>query len=1071
MIKHIVWGALLAVSASAQAAPPRKSAPVASLQPTWTEWHDLQVNQVNRYQLHTSFFAYESEEQALQGDKQKSDNYLSLEGTWKFKWVANADERPQNFYLPTLDDSQWDNMTVPGIWELNGYGDPEYLNVGFAWRYQWDWNKPLSVPTKDNHVGSYRRMVELPANWNGRQVIVHFGSVTSNIYLYVNGHFVGYAEDAKAAAEFDITPYVKPGKNLIAFQTFRWSDGSLCEDQDFWRLSGVARECYLYTKNPTVQVSNLRITPDLKNDYKDGVLTVSVDVKGHPLVDFLLYNDKDQLLGQLPGNFRGMTNGNVVFNVRNVKTWTAETPYLYKLLARVKDAKGNVVEVIPQRVGFRKVEIKNSQLLVNGQPVLIKGANRHEMDPDGGYVVTTERMVQDIQIMKRLNINAVRTCHYPDDPRWYELCDEYGLYVTAEANQESHGFQYSDNSEAKKPAFAKQILERNQHNVEQQFNHPSIIVWSLGNETVDGPNFQAAYDWVKQTDQSRPVQWEQGGMTGANTDIFCPMYRSPRDCESYAKNDKYDKPLIQCEYNHTMGNSSGGLKEYWDLVRKYPKYQGGYIWDYVDQALHRKPNFKADRTLADYNAIAAKYEPGTGGMTPEYTYGGDYNKKDASDNNFNCNGIIGPDRQLNPHAFEVAHQYQDIWVRPIDLQKGQISVYNEYFFRDLSNYRMEWTLLQDGKVVQHGTVDKLDVQPQQQQQITLPLNLPQQGEVLLNVDFKLKEAEPLMQAGQTVATQQFHVQGQPTLANNTEKVKGKVKQLKGDTENMTFVGPNSKWVFDKTTGLLTHYEVNGVNYLADGATLRPNFWRAVTDNDMGAGLQHHFKAWREPKMELSLLQHVVAKTKKGKIYQVLASYNLPEVKAQLHMIYTLGVDGKLGIEGKLDMDKGDKLPLPLRVGMMMELPYNMDQSTFYGRGPVENYVDRKTSERIGIYEQTADQQFFPYIRPQETGLKSDVRWWQQTTPQGMGLRLTTTDEVPVGFYASALHYNIKDLDDGDEKEQRHSTEVPRSKFTVLCFDVAHFGLGGINSWGNWPLEQYRTERKSYYFDFTLTPLK
>jgi beta-galactosidase len=1073
MRQSIIIGTFLALTASltASAAPVKKA--TASQMPTWTEWHDLQVNQVNRYDLHTSFFPYENEKAAMTGDKTRSANYLSLHGAWKFNWVADADQRPTDFYKTDYDDSKWGTMQVPACWELNGFGDPEYVNIGFAWRYQFDKNNPLKVPVKDNHVGTYRRTIDLPASWQGKQVIAHFGSVTSCIYLFVNGQYVGYAEDAKLAAEFDITKYLHAGRNLIAFQVFRWCDGSLDEDQDFWRLSGVARDSYLYAQEANIQVSNIRITPDLENNYEDGELLINLDVKGSPVVDFKLLNENDLVVGKSTANFRKMTNGTARFMVRNVKKWTAETPYLYTLLAIVKNQQGKVLAVIPQKVGFRKVEIKNSQLLVNGQPVLIKGADRHEMDPDGGYLVTRERMIQDIQIMKRLNINAVRTCHYSDDPLWYDLCDEYGLYVTAEANQESHGFGYSDNSEAKKPAFAKQILERNQHNVETQFNHPSIIVWSLGNETVDGPNFTAAFQWIKSQDQSRPIHWERAGKTGANTEIFCPMYYSVEDCEKYAKDPQYTKPLIQCEYNHTMGNSSGGLKDYWDLVRKYPKYQGGYIWDFVDQALHRKPDFKASRTVADYNAIAAKYEPGTGGMTPAYTYGGDYNKKDASDNNFNCNGIIGPDRQLNPHAFEVAYQYQNIWAEPVDLKAGKISVYNEYFFRDLSNYRMEWTLLQDGKAMQHGTVDELDVAPQQRKTFTLNYQVPDKGEILLNIDFKLKEAEPLMQAGQTVAYRQLKVGGTPTLPAVAGNSDGKLKlQNKKNNPQIVITGDGVDIAFDKTTGLLTRYTVNGTSYLGEGGTLRPNFWRAVTDNDMGANLQKKFKAWRNPVMNLTSIDATKVKGK-GAIL-VEARYNMPEVQSTLTMTYLISVSGSIQVEEKLSVTAGAKVGAPLRVGLVMDMPYNMEQSEYYGRGPIENYIDRKSSQRVGIYKQTADQQYFPYIRPQECGTKSDMRWWRQANAQGKGLTITlepTSENSQSLFYASALHYNISDLDEGDEKDQRHSPDVPKSKFTELSIDGAQWGVGGQNSWGALPLKQHRLVYGNYSFMYRFNPIR
>ena len=642
--------------------------------PTDTEWHDLQVNEVNRLKLHTNYFAYESAEKALAGDPKASANYLSLNGTWKFHFAEAPNKRPSGFFETSYDDAAWKTISVPGIWELNGYGDPVYVNVGFAWRGHFK-NNPPQVPLKDNHVGSYRRIINIPNSWDGKQIIAHFGSVTSNIYLYVNGMYVGYAEDSKVAAEFDITPYVRKGDNLIAFQTFRWCDGSYSEDQDFWRLSGVARDSYLYARNEKVQVSNIKLTADLVNNYQDGALSVDLDVKGSPTVDFDLLNANGISVSKHSVDFKGQRHGNVAFNIKNVKPWTAETPYLFTLVTTVKKG-GKVIEVIPQKVGFRKVEIRNSQLLVNGQPIYIKGANRHEMDPDGGYIVSRERMIQDIKIMKQFNINAVRTCHYPDDPQWYELCDEYGLYVVAEANQEGHGFGYGDDAPTKKPMFAKQILERNQHNVEMFYNHPSIIIWSLGNETADGPNFTAAFNWIKSVDSSRPIHWERAEK-GPNTELYCPMYLPQKACEEYALSSAPEdqKPLIQCEYNHAMGNSGGGLKEYWDLVRKYPKFQGGFVWDFVDQALR-----DTKRGI--------------------YTYGGDYNKYDPSDNNFNCNGLISPDRIPNPHMYEVGYEYQNIWVQPTDLMQGKIKVRNEYFFRDLGNYALQWKILVNGKEAQ-----------------------------------------------------------------------------------------------------------------------------------------------------------------------------------------------------------------------------------------------------------------------------------------------------------------------------------------------------------------------------------
>ncbi len=1051
--KHLLMAALLGCTVGASAAEEKAAV---KLVPTFTEWHDLQVNEVNRLKLHTNYFAYENETLALAGQMDKSANFISLHGAWKFNWVKDADKRPTDFFKTDLDDSAWKTMNIPANWEMNGFGVPEYVNTGFAWRGHFD-QKPPAVPVKDNNVGSYRRIINIPDSWDGKQVIAHFGSVTSNIYLYVNGQYVGYAEDAKVAAEFDITPYLKKGDNLIAFQTFRWCDGSWCEDQDFWRLSGVARDSYLYARDAAVHLTNIKITPDLQNGYEDGVVQIYAEVKGQPVIEYKLLNHNGIEIIKSDANFKKRVNGTAQFTIKNVKKWSAEDPYLYTLVATVKDQKGNIVEVVPQKVGFRKVEIVNSQLLVNGQPVLIKGADRHEMDPDGGYVVSRERMIQDIKIMKRLNINAVRTCHYPDDPVWYDLCDEYGLYVTAEANQESHGFGYGNDAEAKKPEFAKQILERNQHNVEMYFNHPSVIVWSLGNETVNGDNFIAAYKWIKEQDKSRPVQFEQAGRTGENTDIFCPMYYSHDGCDKYSKDDKFTRPLIQCEYNHTMGNSSGGLKEYWDMVRKYPKFQGGYIWDFVDQALHRNPvkpmSVKDNLTYAQYNKI-------------KYTYGGDYNDYDPSDNNFNCNGVIGPDRQLNPHAYEVAYEYQNIWAEAVDLQAGKISVYNEHFFRNLANYQLVWTLLQDGKAVQNGTVDKLDVAPQQKTVVTLPYQIPAEGEVLLNIEFRLKKAEPLMEAGQMVAYRQLEVRTANAAAAVVAEGKLKVENKKKETE-IKVLNDFIDIEFDKATGLLKEYEVNGVDLLGEGGTLKPNFWRAVTDNDMGAQLQKKFRVWRAPALNLQTI--IASKVKVGKNVNavVKAVYDMPDVKAALTITYTIAPDGTMGVEQTMDATEGEKVSDMFRFGMLMQLPFQMDNSTFYGRGPIENYIDRKGSQNVGIYTQTAEEQFFPYIRPQETGTKSDIRWWQQTDKAGKGFRITSGNL----FSASALHYSIDDLDDGEEKEQRHSYEVPQSKYTELCIDKEQFGVGGENSWGAWPLPQHRLGYADKTFSFVISPVK
>lgn len=1041
---------------------------VAIQQPTFTEWHDLQVNEINRLPLHTMHFAYDPNDFAGTGaeylDKKKSMNYLSLEGTWKFNWVANADERPTDFYKTDLDDSKWNNIQMPGNWEMLGYGQPEYVNNGFAWRGHFD-QQPPAVPTKDNHVGSYRREINIPSNWDGKRVIAHFGSVTSNIYLYVNGKFAGYAEDSKVAAEFDITPFLKKGKNLIAFQTFRWCDGSWCEDQDFWRLSGPARENYLYARSKDHRLLDVRVETDLKNNYKDGYLNITAKVQGNTLAYFGLYDpDGKEVIVTGTDNVK---NGVAKYQLRvkNVRKWSAETPNLYTLVVSPIQNGGMYLpyEIVQVKVGFRKVEIKNKQFLVNGQPVLLKGADRHEMDPDEGYNVSEQRMIQDIMMMKRMNINAVRTCHYPDDPRWYDLCDKYGLYVVAEANQESHGFGYGDDAAAKKPEFAKQIMERNQHNVSMFFNHPSIVTWSMGNETVMGDNFLQAYKWIKSQDKTRPVQYEQA-RRGEGTDIFCPMYYPVAASEKYAKDPNSPMPLIQCEYNHTMGNSGGNLSDYWDLIRKYPILQGGFDWDFVDQALHR--NIVKPMSILPYKMNNEELRK------IEYCYGGDYNKYDPSDNNFNCNGIIGPDRQMNPHAYEVAYQYQNIWAKMVNAETGEVSVHNENFFRDLSNYALAWSLEEDGVETQNGTIADLDVPAQQTKNFTIPYDKSKiKGkEVFLNIDFRLKEAEPLLTAGQVMAYAQLPVVTKQACSGDCSKMlaqgHGKKKmKLAAKKDNVVAVTtPNLTFKIDRSTGLISEYAYNGKSLLGEGGTLKPNFWRAPTDNDMGAGLQKKFKAWKNPQMNLKNID--VKKDKKTNSVTILTSFDMPEVQGQMDITYVVFANtGAVKVTEDFKATEGAKVSDMFRFGMLMQMPYTMEKSNYYGRGPIENYSDRKDCMRIGVYTDDADNQYFPYIRPQESGTKSDIRWWKQTDATGLGLQVKSCTP----FYASAIHFDTEELDDGDDKEQRHSFDLKKSKFTNLFLDSAHMGVGGENSWGAWPLEKYRVHYGNKTFTFTLIP--
>lgn len=1009
---------------------------------SFKEWQDPEVNAINRAPMHTSFFAYENLETANKGVKEESDNFMTLNGKWKFLWVESADKRPNDFFRVGYDDNGWDDFRIPAVWELNGYGDPIYVNIGYAWRNQYK-NNPPYVPVEKNHVGSYRKEIVVPANWKGKDIIAHFGSVTSNMYLWVNGKFVGYSEDSKLEAEFDITKYLVPGKkNLIAFQVFRWCDGTYLEDQDFFRYSGVSRDCYLYTRNRN-RIDDIRVTPSLDDEYKNGILDVELSLKGNNNVSLELL-DADNNVVQVK-EVKGSGTVKAEFNVENPNKWTAETPYLYTLRASLVNG-GNITEIVPLKVGFRRIEIKNAQVLVNGQPVLFKGANRHEMDPDGGYVVSRERMLQDIQIMKKFNINAVRTCHYPDDPYWYELCDKYGIYMVAEANIESHGMGYGETTLAKVDFYKKAHMERNMRNVQRNFNHPSIIFWSLGNEAGYGSNFEAAYHWVKNEDNSRPVQYERAGYSGL-TDIFCPMYYGYDACEKYSEDDSKNKPLIQCEYAHAMGNSEGGFKEYWDLIRKYPKYQGGFIWDFVDQS--------------------CRWTGKNGEMI--YAYGGDFNRFDASDNNFCDNGLISPDRIPNPHMYEVGYFYQNIWTTPGDIANGEIKIYNENFFRDLSAYRMQWEVINNGKSVRTGIVENLDVAPRQTVSYKIDFGkLDESGEWLLNVKYIQKTSENLVPAGHVVAKNQIVLKGYDASDMKFENIAEKnipVIAPVANDENVNCLevsGETFNIQFNKQNGFMDSYCVNGTQMINEDAQLTPNFWRAPTDNDYGAGLQNKYAVWKNPEIKLVSMKHESV----NDMIVVSAEYDIASVSAKLYLTYTINNQGAVKVTQKMVADKSAKVSDMFRFGMQMPMPESFENIVYYGRGPVENYIDRNHSTDIGIYSQTVTEQFYPYIRPQENGTKTDIRWWKLFNEEGKGLMFVA--EKP--FSASALHYTMESLDDGSEKNQRHSNEVVQSNLTNLLIDKVQQGLACVDSWGAIPRPEYRIPYDDYEFTFIMTPI-
>ncbi len=1012
------------------------------------EWLDPKVNSVNEKEAVANYFAYETMELAKEQEKNQSGRFMSLEGEWNFNFVENAYERPENFYALNFDDSKWDKFPVPGLFEMNGYGDRIYVNVGYVWRNQFN-NNPPFVEERNNYVGSYRKYFTVPQNWNGEKVYIHVGSATSNLKIWVNGKYVGYSEDSKMAAEFDITNYVEFGKpNLIAMQIMRWCDGSYLEDQDFWRFTGIAREVFMYSR-PQSRIEDYRVVTELDSEYKNAQLALEADiVNGNntqliaTLVDAKgkeIFSEKIQVNG---------ANINKKFSVKNPEKWSAEIPNLYTLYLSLLDNNGKVLEVIPQNVGFRSVEIKDRQLLVNGQPILIKGANRHEMDPSTGYVVPLERMIEDIQIMKKMNINAIRTSHYPDDPRWYDLCDKYGIYLVAEANVEGHGMMYGPHPLAKNAEYMQAHLERNISNVKTFKNHASIIVWSMGNEDGDGDNFVECYKWIKAFDKTRPVQYEGATWAPDHCDIACPMYA---DYGAMIRHERGNdpRPFIECEYAHAMGNSMGGFKEYWDIIRANRSVQGGFIWDFVDQAVYG--------ISEDGNKI--------------FQYGGDAGRYPASDQNFNNNGIIAPDRRWNPHAHEVRHQYQDVWVSAVNIQKGQFEVYNEYFFRDLSAYYMYWELASNGEVIAKNTEKLPKVAPGARVKMTIPnivkalKSAPANSELLLGFEIRLIEDDVLLEKDYAIARNQIEVDTYlfPTA---DELVAASGNKVAVDEANawLTLSANGMDVTFNKSNGWIDYIDVDGKQVTKNKTSMKSDFWRAPTDNDFGAKLQRSMQAWKNPGMRMTSFNH----KEDGDNHVVVVEYQMNSVRSALTLEYTMVADGKLVVKQSIKKTEGEsKVSDMFRFGMTLTLQEEYKTIEYYGRGPIENYSDRNSSQWIGKFTQSVADQYYPYIRPQESGNKTDVRYWKLLNAEGKGLMFYGTEALSM----SSLNYATEDLDEGMEKINRHSGDlVPRKSVTVHV-DKSQYGLACVNSWGAIPLEQYRLPHGDYEYTFVIAPVR
>lgn len=1015
-------------------------------------WLDETKNEENRLPMHASYFVYESETAALKNDWKQSSNYSSLNGAWKFLWAENPDGIPKGFEAKDFNDNSWKSFNVPANWELNGYGFPIYTTNGFEFTYLLKNGKqPPIVPMNYNPTAVYRREVMIDASWNGKEVVLHVGAAKSNLSVWVNGKYVGYGEDSKLPSEFDITSFLTKGKNLIVMKIMRWCDGNYLEDQDMWRLSGINRDCYLLARNP-VHLYDVEITPDLDAAYKNATLDVKLKLNKKPVAPLTAVfelRDGQKLISSKSLVFDNSVNASAKLEINAPKLWSAEAPNLYQAVVKIKDAAGNILEVIPQVTGFRKVEIKNGFFLVNGKPVLIKGVNRHESDPISGHVISKEAMIRDIKLMKQFNINAVRTSHYPNSETWLELCNEYGLYVVGEANIESHGMGFNvTKTLANKPTWVNAHLMRVQRMVERDKNQPSIVIWSTGNEAGNGYNFYSCNLWLKERDKSRPIQYEGAFIDYKtltwdwNSDIINPMYPTLDMMLNYVKaNPTPQRPMIMCEYAHAMGNSLGNFKDYWDLIRGNKKhFQGGFIWDFVDQCFERV-NAKGDTV---------------------YTYGGDYEPKEAATKwNFAAKGIFYANRTPYPHAWEMKKVYQDIHTKLLD--DKSLNIYNEKFFTGLENVKLHWDVIVDGKTVQQGDVLSLKVNPQDSMSITLPIRKLNNGEAFLNLTYSLKTEEPLKPAGHIIAIEQLKLGGEykndVTLAN-----KGNIS--KNETPDELNISSDKVAVaFDKKTGMLKKYVVGGVVLLDQNYLFRPNFWRAPSDNDFGAKFQTKLKDWKDAGLN-PVLKEISSETQKNGIV-VKVKYELPKVFANLNIEYLINASGEILVNEKLSVtDSSKKVEMLPRFGMQWVLPQGFESVEYYGRGPHENYIDRNFSAHLGIYKQSVKDQYFPYVTPQETANKTDLRWLKISNVKGAGLEIRGVQPLSI----SAKHYFDSDLDSGDERNQRHATDVDPRPQTQLNIDLKQMGVGGLDSWGAKPLDQYLMPYGNYEFSFLIKPL-
>src|SRR5690554_6872130 len=1018
--------------------------------PETPPWEDPTVSEINREKPRAHFIPYSSVQQARSENKWQSPFVQSLNGTWKFHLAQNPADRPYWFYMDDFDTRDWNEIEVPSNWELQGYDYPIYTNITYP-----HGKTPPLIKSDHNPVGSYKRTFLIPSSWNDKKVILHIGAASSMVNVWVNEEFVGYSEDSKTPAEFNITDYLKPKDNTLSIEIFRWIDGSYLEDQDFWRISGITRDIYLLARNDQY-LQDFKVTSVLDESYTNGLFSLELqlmnegDNADNTTVEAVLFDQ-----GQEVGKFNeqvGAEDQKITFEGRfpNIKNWSAEYPNLYELVVTLKNG-DNIIEVVRQEVGFRTSEIKNGNLLINGQYVYLKGANLHEHHDVHGHVVDKETMLRDIYLMKEHNLNAVRTSHYPQPELWYELCNKYGLYVINEANIESHGMGYGPESLAKDETWKEAHLFRTRNMYERDKNQPSVIIWSLGNEAGNGINFMTTYDYLKSVDPSRPVQYEQAH-GGENTDITCPMYMRIEGMIDYAENNP-SKPLIQCEYAHAMGNSVGNLQDYWDVIEKYDALQGGFIWDWVDQG------------LLTTNEAGESF----------WAYGGDFGPEDVpSDGNFCLNGLVNPDRGVKPHLLEVRKVYQHIAFEPANLKSGNIHINNKYAFRNLSDFNFTWEIVGDGEVINSGLFENIDAAPGETVRAEfIPEIKAEAGvEYFINLKADLKKQDGLLAAGTIMAMEQFKL---PVFIPGKQPDVASMPSLSVDDNNevIQIEGDDFKVELNKTTGTLTSYTLGTTEFIERGP--EPNFWRAPIDNDFGNNLHKRSRVWREAG-KTKKVTAVKIDRKANNLTDITFNNDLVdgngEKIADYYTTFRVYGSGDIIVSNHFRMNKND-LPEIVRMGMNLIMPRQFDQISWLGRGPHESYQDRKTSAFINLYKGSVADQYWAYLRPQENGNKTDVRWMAITNPQGNGLFFQGSQLLEV-----SAHHNLQEdfesmeRSDGRQAEgevvvNRHINDVKPRNLTSVNIDYKQMGVGGDNSWGARTHDQYRLTDREYKYSFRI----